>query len=253
MPSSWRRRRHRTGPPRLPHHGHSRVMPVTRRRSRDPHGTARGVGSERSGGGAAARGIDMGSERRTERVAAQPAHIGRRRLSHARCAGHGAAARAEPIVERRRRCSGSAALWQRQRSAARDRSADAQEQWRRWRLGLPCLAPSAPGPVEGGADPRCLLAGAPALGLVGGSPALLDLLRRRRAGLRLRTACFCSSEQGGGEQRRQAGRIEETRERKGIERRKREGVTKKWAPPPRGVHVSKTALQNCWMTKCERF
>ena len=128
----------------------------------------------------------------------------------------------------------------------------------RWRLGLPCLAPSAPSPMEGGADPRCLLAGVPALGLAGGSPALLDLLRRRRAGLRLRTACFCSSEQGGGEQRRQAGRrragrIEETRERKGIERRKREGVTEKWAPPPRGVHVSKIALQNCWMTKCEQF
>ena len=50
---------------------------------------------------------------------------------------------------------------------------------RRWRLGLPCLVPS---PMEGGADPRCLLAGVPALGLAGGSPALLDLLRRRARG-----------------------------------------------------------------------
>ena len=60
-----------------------------------------------------------------------------------------------------------------------------------------------------------------------------------------------SGKQGGGEQG--GGRIEETRERKGIERRKREGLIEKLAPHPRGVHVSKTALQNCWMTKCERF
>ena len=39
------------------------------------------------------------------------------------------------------------------------------------------------------------------------------------------------------------------------EKREREsgGSTGKWAPPPGGVHVSKTALQNRRMTKSERF
>ena len=37
------------------------------------------------------------------------------------------------------------------------------------------------------------------------------------------------------------------------EKKERGGISDKWASPPRGVHVSETALQNSWMAKCERF
>ena len=45
------------------------------------------------------------------------------------------------------------------------------------------------------------------------------------------------------------------REERKRETEKREswGSTDKWAPPPRGVHVSKPALQNRRMAKSERF
>jgi len=37
------------------------------------------------------------------------------------------------------------------------------------------------------------------------------------------------------------------------EKRESGGSTDKWAPPPRGVHVSKTTLQNRRMAKSEWF
>ena len=67
---------------------------------------------------------------------------------------------------------------------------------------------------------------------------LLDLLR-------LRTARFRSGEQEG---------ERDMRDKEGDrEKKDRGGNTDKWAPPPCGVHVSKTAMQNYWMAKCERF
>ena len=58
--------------------------------------------------------------------------------------------------------------------------------------------------------------------------------------------------------RRRAGRREEEGDEIGerkreIERRERGCNADKWAPLPRGVHVSETGHQNSQMAKCERF
>jgi len=58
--------------------------------------------------------------------------------------------------------------------------------------------------------------------------------------------------------RRRAGRREEEGDEIGerkreIERRERGCNADKWAPLPRGVHVSETGHQNSRMAKCERF